>query len=134
MKTSGLPAAPLNSRAPDVSTPMRRDPVVDWKKVDPAVREAAKGMEAMFIDQMMQTMRKSVAKSEMSLDNGASEIYQGMLDSEYARRAAKAGGIGLAEQIVAYLDRNRYNEIQVDPGTGGTSHENQFKQQSNRTE
>ena len=111
------------------STPVRREPVVDWKKVDPKVLEAAQGMEAMFIDYMMQTMRKSVGKSEMSMDNGASEIYQGMLDSEYAQRAAKAGGVGLAEQIVAYLDSNRYNQIQVDPGTGGTSHENQFKQQ-----
>ncbi|MBU6375905.1 MAG: rod-binding protein [Bdellovibrionales bacterium] len=130
MKLPGAPVAPRLPRDLDSgSTPVRREPVVDWKKVDPKVVEAAQGMEAMFIDYMMQTMRKSVGKSEMSMDNGASEIYQGMLDSEYAQRAAKAGGVGLAEQIVAYLDSNRYNQIQVDPGTGGTSHENQFKQQ-----
>ena len=130
MNISGSQAVPhLPKQLDAASTPTRRELVVDWNKVDPKLVEAAQGMEAMFLDYMMQTMRKSVGKSEMSLDNGASEIYQGMLDSEYAQRAAKTGGVGLAEQIVAYLDSNRYNKIQVDPGTGGTSHENQFKQQ-----
>jgi Rod binding domain-containing protein len=84
-------------------------------------------MEAMFLDQMMQTMRKSVPKSEMSLDGPASEIYQGMLDSEYSKRAARAGGVGLAEQIVAYLDGARYTQRAVTRGTGGT-YESQLEQ------
>jgi Rod binding domain-containing protein len=116
--TRGLDSAP---------TPTRRDVAVDWKTVDSATREAAQGMEAMFLDYMMQTMRKSVGKSEMSLSNGASEIYQGMLDSEYSQRAARAGGVGLAEQIVAYLQSARYNQGEVARGTGGTSHEDQSK-------
>jgi len=120
----GLPQSRSLDSAP---TPTRRDVVVDWQKVDPATREAAQGMEAMFIDHMMQTMRKSVGKSEMSLSNGASEIYQGMLDSEYSQRAARAGGVGLAEQIVAYLQSARYNQGEVARGTGGTSHEDQSK-------
>jgi len=121
-----IPGAPALQRGLDSApTPTRRDPVVDWNRVDPATRDAAQGMEAMFLDYMMQTMRKSVGKSEMSLDNGASEIYQGMLDSEYSQRAARAGGVGLAEQIVAYLQSARYNEGEVARGTGGTSHEDQ---------
>jgi len=46
------------------------------------------------------------------------------MDSDFSQRAARAGGIGLAEQIVAYLDSNRYNQTAVARGTGGT-HENQ---------
>ncbi len=123
-----LSGAPTLARGLDSSpTPTRRDVAVDWQKVDPATREAAQGMEAMFLDYMMQTMRKSVGKSEMSLSNGASEIYQGMLDSEYSQRAARAGGVGLAEQIVAYLQSARYNQSEVARGTGGTSHEDQSK-------
>ncbi len=123
MKVAGAPA--LSRGLESAPTPTRRDVAVDWKKIDPATREAAQGMEAMFLDYMMQTMRKSVGKSEMSLSNGASEIYQGMLDSEYSQRAARAGGVGLAEQIVAYLQSARYNQGEVARGTGGTSHEDQ---------
>lgn len=109
------------------ATPVRRNPEVDPARVDPEVRRAAEGMESMFLDYLMQTMRKTVPRSEMSLDNGASEIYQGMLDSESAQRAARAGGVGLADQIVAYLQRGRYTQEGSAPGpevgkagTGGT--------------
>ena len=122
----GSSPAPFK-RLDSAGTPSRRDTVVDWNRVDPATREAAQGMEAMFLDYMMQTMRKTVPTSEMSLNRGASEIYQGMLDSEYVQRAARAGGVGLAEQIVAYLEGARYNESEVARGTGGTSHEDQRK-------
>ncbi|MFN7684402.1 MAG: rod-binding protein [Oligoflexia bacterium] len=111
----------------DRATPIRRAPQVDMAQVDPATRQAAEGMEAMFLDYLMQTMRKTIPKSEMSLENGASEIYRGMLDSEAAQRAARAGGVGLAEQIVAYLQQDRYTHQRQVPtakdgktGTGGT--------------
>ena len=111
----------------DRATPVRRAPQVDMAQVDPATRQAAEGMEAMFLDYLMQTMRKTVPKSEMSLENGASEIYRGMLDSEAAQRAARAGGVGLAEQIVAYLHQGRYTQERPsglkngpESGTGGT--------------
>jgi Rod binding domain-containing protein len=105
------------------STPVKRAPDIDLSQVDPETRRAAEGMEAMFLDYLMQTMRKTVPKSELSMENGASEIYRGMLDSEAAQRAARAGGVGLAEQIVAYLHQGRYTEnrpVAEENGTGGT--------------
>jgi len=101
------------------STPVRRTPEVDPNRVDPEVRKAAQGMETMFLDYLMQTMRKTVPKSEMSLDGGPSEIYQGMLDSESAQRAARAGGVGLADQIVAYLQQGRYTQSRAAAATEG---------------
>lgn len=80
----------------------------DRDQVHPKIREAAEGMESMFLDYMMRVMRQTVQKSEMSLDNSASEIYQSMLDSEYAQQAVKTGGVGLADQIIAYLEGQRY--------------------------
>lgn len=130
MSLPGVPAGPKAPLPPQMgmrSTPVRRDPGVDMSQVDPETRKAAEGMESMFLDYLMQTMRKTVPKSEMSLDNNASEIYQGMLDSESAQRAARAGGVGLAEQIVAYLHRARYTQERAAAptaaevkGTGGT--------------
>jgi Rod binding domain-containing protein len=93
-------------------TPEKRLPVVDKSKVDPNTLKAAEGMEAMFLDYMMNVMRKTVPKEEMDLENTGTEVYRSMLDSENAQRAVRAGGIGLADQIVAYLESQRYNPMQ----------------------
>lgn len=110
-----LSPSPLNERTWNGSvltaptTPGNRLPVVDKSKVDPQTLKAAEGMEAMFLDYLMKVMRQSVPKNSMDLENGATEIYRSMLDSETAQRAARAGGVGLADQIVAYLEAQRYN-------------------------
>lgn len=90
-------------------SPTQVAPHIDRSKADPEIVKAAEGMEAMFLDYMMQVMRKTVPKSELDLESPASEIYRGMLDSEYAQKAAHQGGIGLADQVIAYLDRQAYN-------------------------
>lgn len=92
------------------ATPGNRVSVVDKSKVDPKILEAAQGMETMFLDYMMKVMRSSVPKNEMDLDSPASDIYQGMLDSETAKTAAKQGGVGLADQLVAYLVSQSYTQ------------------------
>ncbi len=81
-------------------------------RVPKQLREAAQGMEAMFLDYLMKTMRESVPKNEMSLDNPAVQLYQGLQDSETAKTAARAGGVGLAEQMVAYMMAQSYTGSQ----------------------
>ncbi len=86
----------------------RRLPRVDWSHVDPKVREAAQGMESIFLDYLMKVMRETVPKNDLDLESPATGIYRSMMDTEVAQKAAQRGGIGLAEQIVAYLESNRY--------------------------
>lgn len=114
------------------TTPQKRIEKVDRSKADPQNVKAAEGMEAMFIDYMMKVMRETVPKSEYSMDSPATEIYQGMLDQEVAQKSAKMGGIGLADQIIAYLESQRYTGSNSMGGqrtasprseTGGTAHE-----------
>jgi flagellar protein FlgJ len=93
-------------------TPGRRLPVVDKSKVDPTLLKAAEGMEAMFLDYMMKVMRQTVPKNDMDLESPATEIYRNMLDTETAQKAARAGGIGLADQIIAYMQPQVYNDTQ----------------------
>ena len=99
----------------------RQLPVVDRSKVDPEILKAAEGMEQMFLDYMMRVMRQTVPKNDMDLESPATEIYRGMLDSEYAEKAAHRGGIGLSDQIIAYLQAQRYNlpEGSQSPGNYG---------------
>ena len=90
------------------TTPDHRLPVIDKTKEDPQMRAAAEGMEGMFLDYMMKTMRETVPKNDMDGDSPATGIYQGMMDSEMAQKAVRAGGVGLADQLVAYLEGQRY--------------------------
>jgi flagellar protein FlgJ len=101
---------------------------IDRNTVDPQIRKAAEGMEGMFLDYMMKVMRQTVPKNEMDLENPATEIYRSMLDSEVAQKAVHSGGVGLADQIIAYLQSERYNLKQGQSNapmarTGGTPNE-----------
>lgn len=89
-------------------TPSKRLPHVDRSHVDPQIVQAAEGMETMFLDYLMKTMRQTVPKNEMDLENPATEIYRGMLDTEYAQKAAHAGGVGLSDTIIAYMAPESY--------------------------
>ena len=81
----------------------------DPKDVPKEVRDAAEGMESMFLDYMMKVMRQSVPTNEMSLESPATGIYRSMLDSENAKKVAESGGVGLSEQIIDYLMSRNYN-------------------------
>lgn len=91
------------------TTPANRVAVVDRSKVDPQIVKAAEGMEAMFLDYVMKVMRESVPKNELDGSNAATDIYTSMRDSEFAQAAAKQGGIGLADQIIANFQSQLYN-------------------------
>jgi Rod binding domain-containing protein len=105
---------------------------IDDPRVTPEMRKAAEGLETIFTSEMMKAMRGTVEKSEFSLHNSASDIYEGMLDQEYAEISARQNSIGLSGQIIDYWLRSqpepKYNEKKSpDVGsmrTGGT-HEDQ---------
>lgn len=81
--------------------------------VDPQIREAAEGLEAMFLNTMLTAMRGTVQESEYSLENPATKIYRGMLDQEIAGKTARNNSVGLADQIIAYLEQRGYNGSQA---------------------
>jgi Rod binding domain-containing protein len=115
-----LPPVPAGRQAAD-------DP-----RITSEMRKAAEGLEGIFTSEMMKAMRGTVQKSEFSLKNHASEIYEGMLDQEYAEVSARQNAIGLSGQILDYWLRSmpdpKYNQKRnPDEGsmrTGGT-HEDQ---------
>jgi Rod binding domain-containing protein len=71
------------------------------------------------------------------LESAATNIYRGMQDSEIAQKAARAGGIGLAEQILAYMQQQAgYNrspggqavpQPQIRTRTGGTDEDQSIR-------
>lgn len=78
-------------------------PQLNMDRVDPKLMDAAKGMEANFLRQMMKTMRDSVGENEDDKNNQGLQIFRGMLDEHYADQAANKNSLGIAEMIVRYL-------------------------------
>lgn len=62
--------------------------------------QAAQGMEANFMKEMVRNMRKTVQESPEMENSRGYQIFRGMLDDQYAETAVKTQGIGLAELIV----------------------------------
>lgn len=71
---------------------------------DAKLREACKGMEAVFLNMMLSEMRKTVPKTGLLGDqSNADEIMKSMLDSEMTKNIAQAGGIGLGDMLYRQL-------------------------------
>ncbi len=85
----------INSSEPDsgaTATPAQLD--------DKEAREAANKFEALLIHSMLKNMRKTTMSENKSNDRA---IYDDMLDEKLADTMIAAGGIGIADQIVAQI-------------------------------
>jgi len=69
-------------------------------------RTVAREFEAMFVGMMLKSMRDTVGKNELTGGGKGEEIFQSMLDQEYATAIATSqGGVGLAAMIEKQLVR-----------------------------
>ena len=70
------------------------------------LREAANEFEAIFIQQMLKTMRKTSLESDFIKKSEGEKIFRSMLDEQYAILSAKSGRLGLGEMIFQQLRSN----------------------------
>ena len=71
------------------------------------LKEAAGEFEAIFVKQMLDTMRKTLHKEDNLVEGGmAEDIFEDMLYTEYSRVMAKAGDFGIARAITSQYERN----------------------------
>ena len=70
------------------------------------LREAANEFEAIFIQQMLKTMRKTSLESDFIKKSEGEKIFRSMLDEQYAIMSAKSGRLGLGEMIFQQLRSN----------------------------
>lgn len=76
------------------------------------LRVMAKEFEELLIGEMVKAMRKSVPESELLAREPGRDMFNEMLDGEYARLMAARGGIGIAEFMVDQLG----NQSKSQPG------------------
>lgn len=66
------------------------------------LKEACDGFEAIFLNKLWQQMRKTVDKDGY-LHSKEEESYVGLFDQEMSQKLARAGGMGLGEQLFEQL-------------------------------
>jgi flagellar protein FlgJ len=75
--------------------------------LDPAelakLKEAARGFEAIFIQQMLKGMRQPAGG--LLAPGPGRQLYQDLADEELARSLSRRGGVGLADFLVRHLIR-----------------------------
>ena len=70
------------------------------KKIDEAKLKKASGdFEALFINQLMQSMRRTVLKSKLMEDAPGKEVYQSLFDREISKKMAQKGALGVGKII-----------------------------------
>ena len=68
---------------------------------DPAaLREVASQFEALFLQSMLKSMRDASLGDPLFGDSDQHEMYQGMLDQQFALEMASGKGIGLADMLI----------------------------------
>jgi flagellar protein FlgJ len=73
---------------------------------NPELRKVAKQFEAVFINQMIGAMRKTVPQGGLIPESNAERTFKSMLDSENAARIADAEQLGLSALIYEHLLRS----------------------------
>jgi flagellar protein FlgJ len=69
-----------------------------------ALREASRQFEAIFIQQMIAAMRKTVGDGGLIRKGVGEQVFEGMLDEEWAKKlAGKTGPNGLGELLYRQL-------------------------------
>ena len=86
------------------------------KEDDKALRSACAEFESYFLYVMLKEMRKTINKSDSLFYSHTEEIFQGLLDEEYGKSLAKAGGIGLADMMYRQMKLQQTATTTTDTG------------------
>jgi len=77
---------------------------------DAALWKVSRQFEAIFVQQMMAEMRKTVSKSEFMPSGYAEDVHASMMDEAIAQASTKRSNFGIADSIYRQLEeasRNR---------------------------
>ncbi len=72
-----------------------------------ALREVAQQFEAMFVQQIMKTMREAGFKGGELIESQAMDTFQSMHDKEISLQMAKRGSFGLADMLVRSMEQQQ---------------------------
>lgn len=68
-----------------------------------ALHNACQEFEALFVKQVLKTMRATISKSGLMDGGFAEEVYEDMLYDEYSLKIAKTAHLGISEMLYKQL-------------------------------
>jgi flagellar protein FlgJ len=68
--------------------------------------EVCRDFEAIFIKQMLDSMRKTVPESGFTGGSLTEDIFEDMLYDEYAKEMSRTANLGIAEMMFKQLSKN----------------------------
>jgi peptidoglycan hydrolase FlgJ len=77
------------------------------RKENPELKKVSKQFESVFINQIVQAMRKTVVKGGLVPESNAERIYQNLLDAEYAQNMSESEQIGISNLVYEHLLRSQ---------------------------
>ena len=80
---------------------------VSKQEHDPELWKVSKQFEAIFVQQMLSEMRKTVSKSGFMPSGFAEDVHASMMDDAVAQTGVKQSSFGIAENIYRQLERNQ---------------------------
>lgn len=94
----------MNVQGTAPTSPQPTTSPAEVTQVDAKKKEVARQFEALFIHQMLKSMRQTIQDGGMSGEESAGRrIFTDMFDQEMAERASHQGGIGLADLVYRHL-------------------------------
>jgi len=89
---------------------------------DRRLREQCSEFESLLYATMLQSMRKTVDKTELFYGGRAEEIFTSMLDDEYAKIMSNSSQKGIAEALYQQFTRQELSRtIEKEKATEGTN-------------
>ena len=67
------------------------------------IKNVSREFESIFLNYMLQQMRKTVPEDSLMGSSPAKDIFMGMQDEELSKELSRAGGIGLAAMLYSQL-------------------------------
>ena len=71
-----------------------------------ALKKAAEQFEALFLQEMLKSMRATVGNDEL-VDSAAIQTYQEMFDREVALQMSKRGAVGISDMLVSHMEKQQ---------------------------
>lgn len=85
------------------------------EKRDPeaALKQVSKDFEAIYINMLLKSMRKTVPDTGLFGNDSASDTYQEMFDEQLAVQMSQGQGFGLADVIYRQLSKEVLHETEL---------------------
>lgn len=94
---------PLARRTSELERIGRLQHVTQTTKDADRLKETCQDFEAIFIKQMLDSMRKTVPRTELLERTMGQEIFEDMLYTEYAKIMSRRGSLGIADLLFKQL-------------------------------